>query len=305
VAPPRILRCNTGGQLQAYLRDVTRAGRNFTPTNSIHTRTLAGRAVDVVSGNDLYKQNGSCRRVQVTEFGTDFPLWGLEVTQGSGQGAWVCPTIGAWSYNGSQAVLMVIKLNAEGIGGTFIGPLKGPNRNNPHSGAGSTFGTDRGWTLSSNGGGRYGFAFYGDENLPANEQDDRVFRPNVDMDIGSPSYVGRGYVVMLVGYDPNYGGAGVAAGYQWVDDDTQRPVEYFDAGMGVGNAGDVSCPDGRMAYGAVMYGSNATASDSWFTFISGVLARCDYFTGAAADSIHAHKTTIVETIQAQLDRAAA
>jgi hypothetical protein len=302
VTPPAILRCHSAASLQAYLRVVTgQAAADFSPANSIHTFNLPDRAVDVVAGNNLYKQNGSCRRAQITEFGTDFPLWGLEVTQGSNQGAWVCPTIGAWSYNGSQAVLMVIKLNAEGVGGTFIGPLKGPNKNNPHSGAGTTFGTDRGWTLSSNGGGRYGFAFYGDENIV--DQDARVFRPNVDMAIGTPSYVGRGYAVMLVGYDPNYGGAGVAAGYQWVDDDTQRPVEYFDEGMGVANAGDVSCPDGKMAYGAVMYGSNATAADSWFTYISGVLARCDYFTGAAADNIHAHKTTIVETVQASIDAA--
>lgn len=297
--PPPILRCFTAADVQRYLRAVAGApSASLTPSSMLSTMILPDRAIDTAGGYDLIRQGGSAERVQITEYGVTFPLWGLKVRQGQGQGAWVCPTIGAWSYNGSHAVIAVLRMDAEGVGGTFLGPLKGPNRNNPHSGDGNTYGTDRGWTWSSNGGGLYGHATYGTEG--GGDQDARVFRTNVDMSIGTTSHVGRGFRIVLYGYDPNYGGAGVGAGYMWTADAAQRPVEYFDPGMGVGSVGDCSSPDGRMAFGAVMYGSNATATTPWVTYFEGVLAHLSWYTGAAADAIHLYRTAIAEGVQATL-----
>ena len=202
MTPPPILRCFTAADLQAYLRSVTGTASNFTPTNLVNTMILPTHAVDVAGGHHLYTQGAAAVRVPITEYGTAFPLWGMSVKQGQNLGAWVCPTIGAWSYNGAHAFLAVLRMDAEGVGGTFLGTLKGPNRMNPHSGdTVNTYGTDRGWTWSSNGGGRYGHATYGTEGIA--DQDARVFRTNVDMTIGTTSYVGRGFRVVLYGYDPS------------------------------------------------------------------------------------------------------
>lgn len=317
--PPAILTQFTGADVQRYLRAICSAPTaDFSPTNLLNTAILPDRAIDAIAGNDLHRQAGSCRRERVTEFGTEFPLWAMRVCQGQNQGAWVCSTIGAWSSPGSQAVITVERLDAEGIGGTYIGPLCGPNKNNPHSGDGNiNYGSDRSWTKSSNGGGRKGFSFYGTENLA--DQNARLFRPNTDFSHASASLVGVGWRVEIIGWDPNYGGAGVGAGYHWTAATNQRIWEYSNpAGVpndpvddpsgsdptgAVGNGGDLSSPDGRMAFGSVMYGSNATAATPWVNYFEGALAHCSYFVGAAADSIHLHKTTICTVVQASIDAA--
>lgn len=320
MAPPAILRCFTAADVQAYLRIVTGASAaNFLPTNILNTVVLSDQARDAVGGNHLVSQGSSAQRVRITEFGTEFPLWGLAAKQSPLRGAWVCPNVGAWSYNGSYAFLSVERLDAVGVGGYGMGCLKGPNKNQPpaHGGNGNTYGSDRGWGKSSNGGGLKGFGAYGTENIA--DQDARVFRPNTDFNTGTASLVGAGFRCEIFGYDLNYGGAGVAAGYLWTPTANQRVWEYFDpAGVpddpiddpegsdptgAVGNAGDTSSPDGHMAFGAVEYGTNALTSDPWTTYFDGVLACGYFFTGAAADNIHAHKTTIVTTVQAAIDAA--
>lgn len=317
MAPPPILRCFTAADVQAYLRAVAAApSANFTPTNAINTTILADRAVDFVGGNHLDRQAGTSARVQITEYGTEFPLWGLSVRQGYYQGAWVCPTIGAWSYNGSQAFLSVERLDVVGVGGTYVGCLCGPNKNQlvGHGGDGNTYGSDRGWTKSSNGGGTKGFAFYGDEG--GGDQDARLFRPNSDFSNVTSSLVGVGFRVEIVGWDPNYGGAGVGAGYHWTATVNQRIWEYYncigtpdnpvddpegsDPTGGAGSIGNATSPDGRMSFGAVMYGGNATQVPYLANYFEGVLACGYWFTGTAADAIHTYKTTIVEGIQATL-----
>lgn len=315
--PPAILTQFTAADVARYLRAITGTALNFSPTNLLNTMITPDRAIDVVSGNDLHRQAGSCRREQVTDFGTAFPLWAMRVYQGQSQGAWICPTVGAWSTAGSQAVITVERLDAEGLGGTYIGPLKGPNRNNPHTSDGNTYGTDRGWTKSSNGGGRKGFAFYGTEGL--GDQDARLFRPNTDFSHVTSSLVGVGWRVEIVGWDPNYGGAGVGAGYQWSAAVDRRIWEFYNCGGvpgdlvddpsgsdptgAVGTCGDMSSPDGKMAFGAVMYGSNSYSTSPWVTYFEGLLAHCSYFVDAAADSIHLHKSTICNVVQASIDAA--
>jgi hypothetical protein len=320
MTPPAILRCFTAADVQAYLRIVAAApSANFTPTNIVNTMITPDRAIDVVGSNHLDRQAGSSARVKITEFGTDFPLWGLSVKQGNYQGAWVCPTIGAWSYNGSQAFLSVERLDVEGIGGTYVGCLKGPNRNQPvgSGGNGTTYGSDRGWTKSSNGGGKKGFAFYGDEG--GGDQDARLFRPNSDFAFGTTSLVGAGFRVEIIGWDPNYGGAGVGAGYHWSATANQRIWEYYncvgtpedpvddpegsDLTGGAGTIGDASSPDGRMSFGAIEYLMNATTTPYIQNLFEGVMACGYWFTGAAADAIHTYKTTICTTVQTSIDAA--
>lgn len=297
------------------------AAVNFAPTNAYSTLLLPDKWIDIAGGAHLIRQPGRVRRVRVTEFGTEFALWGAEIVSGVRQGAFVCPTVGAVSSPGTQAALYVTKTTSAGIGGYYIGCLRGPNKNQPlaHGGTpGMTWGTDRGWGVSSNDGGKEGFGAYGTENLA--DQDARVFRPNTDEATNTTSRVGRGFRVGLFGYDPDYGGAGVGAGYLWSADANQRIWEYVnpigtpdnqtddpegsDPTGGVGSAGDMSSPDGRFAIGAVEYGTNGTTNaDSFITYLDGVVACVYYFTGAAATNVHANRTAIVTAIQASLDAA--
>lgn len=297
--PPYILTTHSAAGVQdAYRTAAGLPSADFLPINAVGTHATAERWIDFAGGDHLYRQPGTCERVAIyTSSGA--PLWGWRIRQGQRQGGLVCPTVGRWSSAGTQAAVVILSLSASGFGGTFIGPLRGPNRNNPHSGNGNTYGADRGWTLSSNGDGLYGFAFYGTEGIA--DQDARVFRPNVDMTIGTASNVDRGFRILIAGYSPDLGGAGVGGGYLWTADATQCPVEYFDPGGGVGGAGDLSCPDGRMAVGAVEYGSNTSStSDAFVTYFDGVVAAVHYFTGAAADNIHANRAAICAAIQATL-----
>ena len=318
--PPAILTQFTAADVQRYLRTITAASAaDFSPTNLLGTMVTPDLAIDVIAGNSLVRQPGTCRRVQITEFGTEFPLWGLSTTMGVWQGAWVCPTIGAWSSSGSQALLTVERLDVTGIGGYYLGCLRGPNANNPF-GNGTTYGTDRGLAKASHGLGLKGCVMYGDEG--GGDQDARLFRPNIDQSHLTTSLVGAGFKVEITGYDPNYGGAGVGGGYLWGAIVNQRIWEYYncdgtpgdpvddpegsDPTGAVGSAGNLASPDGRFAFGSVEYGVNTTiAAHQFVSYFGGVLAFCARFEGAAADSIHLHKTTIVEAIQTSIDAAVA
>ena len=55
-----------------------------------------------------------------------------------------------------------------------------------------------------------------------------------------------------------------------------------------------------MAFGAVMYGSNATATTPWVTYFEGVLAHGSFFTGAAATAVTANRAAICAAVQATL-----
>ena len=322
--PPALLLQHTGANLRDYLRAITATALDFSPTEMINTMVTPDRAVNAISANHLLRQPGSARRHLITEFGTEFALWGLYVEQwvsgSAGQGAWVCPTVGAWSGAGSQAVITVMRLDREGIGGYFLGCLKGPHPGAPFNPLNLNLGTYRGLALASHGGGQLGMVGYGDEGL--GDQSARLYRPNLDQNAATPSRVG-GFRITIHGYDPNLGGAGVGGGYLWVGDNTSGPNnqcchEFYDCDVtpgdpvddpegsdpsgAVGSSGDLSSPDGRFAFGSVETGVNATiASGQFINYVEGVLAHCSYFTGAAADSIHLHKTTICNVVQADID----
>ena len=82
MAIPPLLYQFAPANVRDYLRSITGApSAAFTPQNLMNTMIANGIAYDAGAGYHLRSQGGSARRVQITDYGTAFALWGIETVQ--------------------------------------------------------------------------------------------------------------------------------------------------------------------------------------------------------------------------------
>lgn len=284
-ALPTILRAASAAAIDRLFKQIVGLGLDFAPDHLVGPDVRRGVAYDVVGDWHLHSEGGSARRVATSYGAGSFRRHALASTH-LDHVAWASRTIGHWSLLLDEVLLFLFEASAHGGGGYLTGNLRGPCAAQlpGQGGNGNTYGTDRGWAISLNGGsgplggGGIGFGNYSTTSVTS---------PNTDTaSDGTANTIGIGYLPFFLGNDASGGKSylrGSAAKWQ-IEEAAIVP------------GGNYASVDGYAAWGHTMYGAGPT----WTNYGTASLALLAHFSGDAARNLHTHAATIAAALQASL-----
>ena len=307
---PTILACSTAADVQAVLRSVSgQSAANFTPSHlcgPMIYRSATGLIwKEELQGHHLYSEGGTAERALSAYTGS--PRW-MGRTEHRTTFSWAARDASHWSFPDDFAWLLIVGNRRPGLGGGFIGKIRGPADGNGYDVPGPSLGLDRGPWLTSNGGlttdgpaftfdvSGVGIQRYSDEN-GITPQSDRSFTPNEDTlsdgtgnwHDGAPRAFIFGFNTQAVG-GPSAYLAGASTAHQISEVAQNCTAE---------SPGDASASDCVMRVGMVEYGFG-TPESPFICYGSHDWYMLAAFTGAAAANIHTHANAICVALQATL-----